>query len=828
MKTRFLACLSIICILMTNNMAVSQITQRIRIMQKPTSLYIPRAGLNIQSLGSKSSQTTWYIFSDRDNNKTYRSYSSSETFQTLRYMEEYYVVDTVGDFLHIYSGPSGIEDTILPANAKDYGWVRRESALLWDYSIRNEYGITRKAMIHNKEESVEAALRGEDVNLVSFYKDPQLQIKTNKTAQLYQIFFIYKYYPEDADEKGAKSVLLGTSYKLVPGADPSENIYGWVNYNRVIPWDHRVCCIPNPDDKAISERMQSGFKAAVFSDVITAQNYAKKMPVDDSDIYLNSDSFSKKIDGNIPRFPVLWPSKKIIENNGVMRIGIMGEVQSNKNSITAEKSNEITSGIFQRLSDLDHINLVFVIDGTYSMGEYYKKVAEALINSMRTLKGSGTTQFKFAAVVYRDMDEGPLYQVKERTDNVEDMATFLRTVKTSPSPIGDDAEAVNFGIRKAIFSAASSPSEMNFLILIGDAGNHDRKDDSQISKDEVIDLLYKSRYNFLAFQVHRFPKTAYGDFISQSNWIMQKVADRYYADELEAAKKAHQTPFPAPAAKPDGAKRRWIIQTPYCYSSVNYVMPDQPVLNPDILKSQIEMAIKSLHDTLGYFNKAMNKTLNLGQPITTSIADVNKEMLAKNKITEYQNILGPGIKSMLFTYNKNLPPDAWEILSQKRFQMYTKGYTPLKIYGQTENLWQLNLFLTDEELRDIQYQMRKLVDANNKMDRRKACKEAWKELLKDHTGNLTEEELNKMTIGEMEKLIFGLPGNSSFLNLKLEDIDDEAKFTVDDMRIWKNIVNTKLDMITKIVGNSNDLWKDYSFLPNNSQRYFYLPQDFLP
>jgi hypothetical protein len=522
-----------------------------------------------------------------------------------------------------------------------------------------------------------------------------------------------------------------------------------------------------------------------------------------------------------------------------MKIGIMGEVKSSGKTVTSDEHTRIITELNERLDKLKKVNLVFVIDGTYSMDKYFSQISGVIKNYVKGLQRSGAVQYKFAVVVFRDKDEKPLFQLKERTDKADEVAAFLDGIKASAKPDKDDAEAVFYGIKKAITMAAlCPPDETNYLILVGDAGNHNREDETRIQKNEIIDLLYQNKYNFLAFQVHMFDKPAYMDFHSQAKDIMIKVAVKCHQEQLAASRKSSVPVFPPPRVIADPTNRRFVISTPYLSGAVSYIPHKQQTLDPLKLKELIEQSIKSLHDTIQCYISMISE-IERGKSINDAMNVVNGKIQKTTDLPDTISYIAPGFLFNFFTNNPGMPSNAWEVLSKNRFQMYINGYTPVSVSGMRYPLWQKDLFATDTELDDLIKRIEELNNAGTSKERRKQFKAAWLQILKNHVGNLSDKEimatsaspgdqsLMEKSIGEIEQMVFGLPGTSDFLSLKLSDLDDKAM--IDDIKLesWVKKITGKLAKLYEIKRNENKLWDEYSFV-SNKVRYFYIPQALLP
>ena len=173
-----------------------------------------------------------------------------------------------------------------------------------------------------------------------------------------------------------------------------------------------------------------------------------------------------------------------------------------------------------------------------------------------------------------------------------------------------------------------------------------------------------------------------------------------------------------------------------------------------------------------------------------------------------------------------VPPENLGILKSEHYQIYSKGYTALERKGLSYPLWEYQLFYTLDDLHDLKSSITKLINARTGDERREKFVEAWKTLLKGHIGNLGVEEIENKYVEELEKLVFGLPGTSEFLRLRLRDLSDPAKLSDGELDRWITRIQSNLKRIENIY-NGVPAFAEYSFL-SNDQRYFWIPQSFLP
>lgn len=117
------------------------------------------------------------------------------------------------------------------------------------------------------------------------------------------------------------------------------------------------------------------------------------------------------------------------------------------------------------------IDVVFVMDTTYSMKPYFEKTIAALEDFVSNGKGDG---IRFGFIGYQDSNPGFSYQVKEFTKKVESADEFVGTLKNIQvrnTPVkGDDIpEAVFEGLDAALESTAWRDNSIKITVLVGDA-----------------------------------------------------------------------------------------------------------------------------------------------------------------------------------------------------------------------------------------------------------------------------------------------------------------------------------------------------------------------
>ena len=776
--------------------------QEKEIMLIPYKYTKPYEDLNLSMEKGKKKTKPWLVFSDRKNNKSYDQPGSSVTKKTLGFLEPFVVVEENERYIHIYKDPNA--SSKLSSQAIDYGWVKKENMLLWRKPLYNRKEIQKKAMILNTEEAVKRALKAKEGSIVKFFNDPTLTRKNLNLANIYSIFYIYKLYP---DYNNPTAALLGTRTNINQKS-VEDDIWGWVSYSKLTPWDHRVAILPNTDEKAIQERKAQNSPAYIFCDEVEAKKFKAKQSYDDQCVFWSGDNYDKKYIGHFMRSPILEDVDQIKKRKGVMKVGFIGQVEGGEITMDPKVYAKLQEAVNNLQKKTRSINIVFVIDGTTSMSHYFPKVSEAIIQCMEKLmKTEIYNRFKFAAVVYRDLNEGDrITQVIKLSSNSDEIANELRKVKAVEYNKGDDApEAVFYGLNYAIRSLDLPPEETNNLILIGDAGNHKRDDKSQVSEDQIIELLTKYNYNFFVFQVHNKGTTTYYDFTTQTKQILEKTAlnqfnnSKSISDVLEAEISKPQIPLPTVVVDASGGIG--YLDKDYMRGGIYYVNPGRK-LPPDSLRDRITRKILFINDTTNALLKEVQRVMMGGKMQTDN--------------SPFWNYLS----------KLDIPSENLAILKSEHYQIYSKGFTPQQRNNMNYPLWEYQLFYTSDGLYELKRSLQMLVDARTSDVRRTKFKEAWMKLLEGHIGNLEPEELESKSIGEIEKLIFGLPGTSDFLGLRLGHLEDKARLPDYKFERWVTRIEMNLKTIEKIF-NRLPVYEEYHFR-SNDEVYFWIPQSFLP
>ena len=847
MKTKiYLFSLPFLLFVNINFVYAQQVKKTKKAIQRPFRYKNPVEKMDISPSSEEPSGKTWIVFSDRENNKTYTGCDDgSSVKETLAFLDEFYIAEEKEVIVRgkkeqwvklMKDKEHGVLiNQIFSDNAKNYGWIKKDHLLLWSSCLVTNIisNINRKAMLLNSPD----VLKGKETEhkKVFFYKDPDLNFKTNTHRNLYEIFFVYKL--------TGKSALIGKKgFYSETEEQAKETILGWVSKDRLSFWNHRVAIEPNHTPDAVAERKQKGIKAQIVNSIPDAVNL-KKGGKSVKAIW-NKDSEEKRNIGKWIRFPVLECDE--CQGQEVIRVGTMGEISTKmgekwiKGKLSPESSATIQSKVNEIRRKRRNINVVFVIDGTSSMQRAFPSVRKGLCNSIKQLENeykNNPNTLRFGVVVYRDcLEKDRVKELKPITTDTASIINFLKKIEAKDSLDKDAPEAVYYGLKHAFRSIGMKKDQTNIIILVGDAGNHHRNDKSQVDKKTIINYFVDYGCHLIAIQMRR-PKSSSSktyeefapqlcDIIIEANKIKyEKIKEKFGNDyKKEVPKQKYNTD-----------SYFFQLSAPILYENIVRPKKGNQFL-AKTLQEEIKESILAINEInnklLNYVSEVfeagndignIDKTENISKEEEKKKSKEDEENPQKNKYNEIVDNYEGMILDLLCDVD-SIPIDQIKLALKENFQFYYIGHTPTKIDGLEYPLFEYVLFMNRTGLAKMLIDFEKIFKAISADDERLAMRNAWIGLLKKHIGdkNINPENLS---VEEAGKKVFGLPGTSEFIkNVKIKDITDPAKFLNPEFQKYKNDIRMKYIYLEKVLNTDNYFWSFYS----NDERYYWILQDYLP
>jgi integrase len=165
-------------------------------------------------------------------------------------------------------------------------------------------------------------------------------------------------------------------------------------------------------------------------------------------------------------------------------------------------------------------------------------------------------------------------------------------------------------------------------------------------------------------------------------------------------------------------------------------------------------------------------------------------------------------------------------LKVDKYQVYTPGYTTMKVTGQVEPMMKRVLLMDATELGDLERCLRKLRSATGGSQRREALYETWLEILKEYLGETQNEDILKnLSMEDINKKLWELPGTNSMIGeIKLKDIHNESIFTDRELNLYISKILEKHSKIQNIFFSHN---YRYGFR-SNERPYYWIDESLLP
>jgi len=627
--------------------------------------------------------------------------------------------------------------------------------LLWKTCLktRDVNLVEFKGGIFNKKAMVLNIL-GDDqkvARIPEFYSHPRCSPSDSiNSALVYQINYVYKETPT--------AYLLADIPEISDVYNDPQRIRGWVLKSQTTAWNHRLAYEVNWDAKAVAERKTAQKRAKIFAN----KNISGTILYQEDANYYKTRAI-----GEVDRFPVLDVY------NGVAKVGVIGDLHSEQGDVLSNSEFAKIKHVIDSMSGaLRNVNVIFVIDATSSMIPYSKTIQDAIKSSMRDLL-KGQNNYRFGALLYRDASEGSanaIHYTRDLSSNYNGVISLLsRYMTPTYNKCNNDAEeCVFYGMKKAIERFDPSPDESNFIILIGDAGNHSRTkykdcsgveadDFTNIPKQELVDLMARKNMNLFAIQVnHQITtdvKPAYEKFRSQVEEVIQDVV-------------ILRTPDGNSIPKESIIKRKTkdIVEVNPDLGIPGYLKmaPDGGSLHPTVLGKEIETEFQIIDSKINNHLESISLYLN-GKLNGTNVKQL------KNFINKLEA--------------RNISPDKLNIVFQKNGQQYNTGYAQRFEPGLKNPSFQSVLLMSQDDLFLIKKSLERLIPTDDlsqsQNESRSFIVYGWQEILVDILGYFPEvnEAVDTLSLYTLSAILTGWGGKEKYKDIRLMDVTSPDRFS---------------------------------------------------
>jgi hypothetical protein len=830
--------------------------ERLSVKKYERPLMMPRKYSMIQNeldvkVENDFSHDLWVVLSDRDDNVTYQKPDSTSQIATkISFLDAFYVAAESGEYVLLAKADLRRGSFVDNENAQSFGWIHKRNLILSKNSLKDEHHIYQKALVINSIDQIEKVFEREKLNSLLYRKGPGQEYAEKDTSRVFHIYFVLKTNRTPTTEPSmyllARKSLLYSVGNLQTIQEANDAIIlGWIPTGSITPWNHRVALEQNWDLSAVEQRNRHKIPAEIFldekkfnpnssSESLTNLSQNAVTILSDDSYYETFPSLKNateqqkiealnelRLDGYNMRYP-------IINDYGdeLYSVGFIGDVYiSRLKKMTAIQEAEGQRIVQQIKSDYQQTNIVFVVDATNSMTPYLRTVAKGIQSAMNQL--SQQSNIKFGGVIYRDGDD-EIPPPKELTKKTWEVAEYFHEQKGMSKQV-PFPESMYSGILRGLEETGFKAGQNNSLVLISDVGDH--RVNETMQEEKIAELINKYNCNFLAIQVNRKSrsqreKEANDDFYLQNSRIIHKAITK--SETL-----LNQTPkFIPPAGKLENSLKE--------YNAVG------PLFLGRALPIQVGVVMKesALEEYILTFIRSTERN--------SEMVVQNLDDIAQGRGIQKKNALEAGVGSDVtrndlseLTLNMmkraNLDFTIIDKIKEKRFQLYVNGLVKNRFTLEngklSEPLFKKVILISANDMRRLHAIFGECFHEDFRLGEPDNIRlaEGWREFVGKLAGNFSPEqretlqEFNTKTIAELTEMTFGIPSDSKFANLSLQDILELKPFNPRDKQIideLKHHIRLKYEQLDQSILNKGNQYK-YAFYIDDVL-YYWISADDLP
>jgi hypothetical protein len=742
-----------------------------------------------------STKIPWYIYSDRNNNRTKESPNSQISFRQLDFMQPLLVKEIEGSWLHVYI-PYEFKNGRSNDRPVDVGWIKADKTVLSGYPVLTDQGATKKAMaLISFEEGVLNENQRDKISVkYNFWWDPARREKKKESTK-FKIYYILK-------ERSGMKLLSTTDNLRTNKIELQTNVDGWMSNSHITGWNNRLCLEPNFGSDIVQQYQDK-----------TADIYATERLLSSwtQSGYVNTDGRVKSyqlqrtmIEPEIMRLPILSTPKDNFERT--TKVATVGNLAGE--SISDDEKAFWLKELKKLEEQQRNINVVFVVDATASMAPYYKSVAQSIQRIVDQNLASGfDSKLKFGAVIYRDYADGEeAYDYYRLTSNEEALEKWLLEVKCQ-SKDADLPEAQYNGIIEGLKKVGLQKGQSNIMVLIGDAGNHDEsKDKMKRTLDQAVTTMAEYQMNMISFQVKfnrqydtyiKFNDDAMEYLYALSNSVKADNSIKTELSESDEYKNTYNISFKAP----DGTD----ISGLYTFGSFTHA-PDKTQMEGSFLEENIRNATQSYLTRINERIQILKRKLD---------GEVIKDETGTDAYDE-------GASKVLCSYCKD---DVEKYKGCLRFlstigDFSYVGYTNINMYDD-EPVYEPVVFLSRKEFNIIQKSFQDMQDLGSFSQMKENLYKALVTQAEVITGDPSELVAEK-TLNEIWEILLNVPFdyNNSYGDLKYKKLKDIRSLNSSDFKRFLS------DFIDKSSSFSPNAYRNRQFSLGGNTFYWVPLKDF--
>lgn len=748
---------------------------------------------------------TWIVYADRDEDTVYTDKNLTNFKSTVDFLTAFYVIEETENAVRLISFQNKdirikVKDKVKfdPQEATEVGWMPKKKLLLWQTSLLdNTTGFLRKAVPVQKltsgqtDSKVAAERLRVGKGVCDFFKSPyHANYDPTSDVNFFKYLFIFK-------EEGNR-LLLGKINEVSVG-NIQTYIYGWVPKSQIHQWNNAVCLRVNYDDKAVKEREAKGVDVKFFQTKEDAEKYGDgDLTVKGASIEFAKQGQKQYESSYILGFPVI--SEVDFATKGVLKTGYITNLKGpdGKNIFTVQDKAKIDSVIAQIKSNMDNVNVLFVLDGSLR-ASYFDDVATA-VNNLVTVDNDdfSSTKYNWGAVVYNDLScpEQTIQKINWEDKKANFVNSLRRFVGNTPPDCRFNRAGgapVNGALKEAAKMFRDNKSS-NIIILMGTSGDPDQS----VSMSALAKSFVAKNISLRVFQVNNQGGAVYDDFFDSSRELM--VASANEADQNLSKLSNTYASLQKVDVKP--RDNSFVLIHTSNPGEITYCADGQK-----ISESKLREYISN------YFVRSQKRLETI-----KSIFDDGRF-----KDTDYTVDQRKTVLAALLGVNA-LSEDMIKVLSGlDNIQLFIEAYTVLRMDSKLSNpLLTRALFMSSEEFNRLKDIVDRINDAGEG-NQREVLRSAIMQLYLMYIGGNLKP--NQYSMAEIMKMATGVPSNNKAL-----------KYTPDDLLDVKKVPDACIQALRegfgKMQANLDKVEKDPSQVYKNDKYYedevfYWVPESFI-
>jgi len=398
------------------------------------------------------------------------------------------------DTLMAYEKTSDKRFYLLKKRSGEWGWMQADDILDSSVCLRSENTKNPAFLkvLPKNNWRVNKAL-GKDV---SFFEGPGEHYSKNGKISIFNIRYAFKRV-KGLDNK--EYIFFGDK-PTWEHESPSESLRGWIKRDFCILWDNQVAVYYNKDTLKQNKREP----VPVFEKQKHLMKHLKNGSI--NNIIGKEERIFPEITPDTTRFPV------IDHQNNLMQIFWINDALNEKSNDVVKKHiiDKKRGNAYRTINKIEKMDILFLIDSTRSMKQYFKPVADGIAYYIKGLEPNERSRVRFAFGVYRDHDDYPQDFELLHTFNENNIGRKIQNASHQTfSKNKQYYEAVFSGIYKAVQSvfpdydknsSQKTGGLTRAVVVIGDHGDRDRKDVTH-TKNNISKLLKDRGVAFYAINV---------------------------------------------------------------------------------------------------------------------------------------------------------------------------------------------------------------------------------------------------------------------------------------------------------------------------------------